>query len=112
MLSWLKHRRFLFLPQRFSSAVLVDELLSVRHRTLRQTRSGAGDAHASRQGLPLFRTLNESLHRCPQAQVRTFPFVMGDGGDGVWWIKMGCQKCRVQVTLERPNPAGTVMPAL
>src|SRR2546421_2046908 len=76
--------------QRFQSSSSVDQLLSRLSRTLRQTRSGAGDAHASGQPLPLFRTLSESLHRCPQARLRTFPLVVGAGGDAVWRVEKGC----------------------
>ena len=53
--------RFLFLPQRFQPTFSIDWLLLVRHKTLRQTRSGAGDADASGQDLPLFRALKKSL---------------------------------------------------
>src|SRR5260370_17630177 len=38
--------------------------------------------------------------------------VLGTRGKVVWWLKIGCQECRVQVTLDRTNPAGTLMPAL
>ena len=56
-LSRLKHGRFLLHRQRFSPTASIDQLLLGLGKTLRQTRSGAGDAHASRQNLPLFRTL-------------------------------------------------------
>src|SRR5258707_8254042 len=38
--------------------------------------------------------------------------VLGTRGKVVWWLKIGCQECRVQITLDRTNPAGTLMPAL
>src|SRR5947209_3346502 len=80
----LKAQGFLFQPQRFLSAsvVEVDKLLSVRSKTFEPTRSGTSQTHASGQRLPLIRTLLKDLHRGPQAQFRTFPFVMGDRGDG------------------------------
>jgi len=42
-------------------------------RTFGPTRSGTGKAHASGQGLPLIRTLDDSLMCGPQARLRTFP---------------------------------------
>src|SRR5258708_3030301 len=38
--------------------------------------------------------------------------VSGTRGKEVWWLKISCQECRVQITLDRTNPAGTLMPAL
>src|SRR5260370_41737296 len=38
--------------------------------------------------------------------------VWGSRGKVIWWLKIGCQECRVQVTLDGTNPAGTLMPAL
>lgn len=102
----------MYLPQRFSSPSSEDQLLLVRDRTLRQTRSGAGDAYTSGQDMPVFRTLLQDLYRCPQAQLRTFPLFMGDRGNGIWWIKKGNQQGRVQVTLDGSNATRTVMPAL
>src|SRR5260370_21386598 len=40
------------------------------------------------------------------------PVVLGARGKVGGWLKIGCQECRVQVTLDRTNPAGTLMPAL
>src|SRR5947209_7848061 len=37
---------------------------------------------------------------------------MGDGGDGVWWIKIGNQQGGIQVSLDGPNTTETVMPSL
>jgi len=82
--------------------------------TSRQTRSGSGTAKASGQDVPLIRALVYSLVCCPQARFRTFPGndVLGTRGDGIYWIKIGCQKGRVQVALHRPNSTGTGVPAL
>ena len=41
--------------------------------TFGQTRSGTRDTHASGQDLPLIRAFFDSLVRCPQARLRTFP---------------------------------------
>src|SRR5260221_14400720 len=38
--------------------------------------------------------------------------VSGTRGKVVWWLKISCQECRVQITLDRTNPEGTLMPAL
>ena len=32
---------------------------------------------------------------------------MGDGGDGVWWVKIGCQEGLVEVTLDGTDTART-----
>jgi hypothetical protein len=56
------------------------------------TRSGFGDAKASRQWLPLIRTLLQSLHLGSQAQFRTLPIFQGDGGDGVFRFQVGQQE--------------------
>jgi hypothetical protein len=86
MLPVLKQRGFGAVLPRFcfSPAGEEQQLLCGFARTLGQTRSGTGDAHASWQDLPLFRTLKHSLMCCPQARLRTFPGndVLGTRGDG------------------------------
>ena len=82
--------------------------------TLGQTRSGTGDAHASGQDLPLFRTLKHSLMCCPQARLRTFPGndILGTRGDGICWIEIGRQEGRIQIALHRPDATGALMKPL
>src|SRR5438876_2204297 len=38
--------------------------------------------------------------------------VLGTRGSKVWWVKIGGEKCRIEVTLDGANPACTLMPAL
>jgi len=73
-----------------------------------------GDADASGHGLPLSRALDESLVCCPQAGLPTFPVrvVPGTRGKRICWIQIGGQEGRVEVTLDRPDAAGTLVPAL
>ena len=90
------------------------QLLCGFARTLGQTRSGTGDAHASGHDLPLFRALLNSLMCCPQARLRTFPGndIPGTRGDGTYWIEIGRKKRRVQVALHRPDATRALVPAL
>lgn len=69
-----------------------EKLLSWVFKNFEPTRSGSGDAKASRQWLPLIRTLLQSLHLGSQAQFRTFPIFQGDGGDGVFRFQIGQQE--------------------
>ncbi len=82
--------------------------------TFGQTRSGTRDTHASGQDLPLIRAFFDSLVRCPQARLRTFPGndILGTRGGEFCWIKIGRQKRRVQIALHRPHATGALMPAL
>ncbi len=80
-------------------------------RTFKPTRSGTGSsafasshyAHASRQVLPLIRTLLKLLHHGLQARLRTFPDWLGDRGDRLLRFQVGQQEGRVQITLHRPT---------
>ena len=89
-------------------------------RTFEPTRSGTGSsafasshyAHASGQRLPLIRTLLKSLHHGSQARLRTFPDVLSDGGLCLLGFQVGQQKSRIQITLHRPTPTFTGVPAL
>ena len=75
-----------------------------------------GDTHASGQFLPLSRALDEVLVCCPQAGFSTFPTGgvprLGTRGKIVWWIQIGGQKRGVEVTLDRPDATGALVPAL
>ena len=84
----------------------------VDHKTSGQTRSGSGDTKALGQNLPRIRTLLDILYCCPQALLRTFPGLLGNRGDKSCWVKMGRQKCRVQIALHGPDATGTLMPTL
>src|SRR5262249_55446468 len=46
------------------------------------------------------------------SRLRTLPEILGKRGKEGLQIEMRRQKCRVQVALHRPNPAGARMPAL
>ena len=87
-------------------------------RTFEPTRSGTGSfsrsrqAHASRQVLPLIRTLLKPLDHGSQARLRTFPHLVGDRRDGLVGFQMSQQEGRVQIALHRPQSAGTRMPPL
>src|SRR5690349_6978313 len=72
-LPWLKRRGFLPTCQRFSSSSTEAELLLAARKTLRQTRSGSGNAKALGESFPRFSTLLHLLYCCPQARLRTFP---------------------------------------
>ena len=87
-------------------------LLQGAGKTFEQTRSGTRNAHALGQDLPRIRALDGCLYCCPQARLRTLPEVLGKRGKEGLEIQMSGQKCRVQVALHRPNPAGARMPAL
>src|SRR5215470_9540512 len=67
-----------------------------------------------RAGRTHSREWGASLVCCLQAQVRTLPIhrVLGTRGKEVWWVKVGCQECRVQVTLDRTYATGTVVKPL
>ena len=82
--------------------------------TLRQTRSGSGDAKASGQDLPLSRAFFESLLCCPQARFRTFPGyqVPGTRGQSIWCFEIGGQKRGIEVALDGANATGTLVPPL
>src|SRR5215471_16797516 len=89
-------------------------------RTFQPTRSGTGSpsfasshyAHASRQVLPLIRTLLQFLHHGLQARLRTFPVVLGDRGDGLFRFKVGEQEGRIEIALHWPTSTGAAMPTL
>ena len=87
-------------------------------RTLGQTRSGTGDAHASGHDLPLIRALGGSRDGCYQARLpahpSTFPGndILGTRGHGFYWNKIGSQKRGVEVALHRPDAARALVPAL
>jgi len=80
----------------------------------RPTRSGSGTTKASRQVLPLIRTLLGPLVCGLQARLRTFPEndSLGTRGDEMVCIQSGGQKRRIQVSLDRANATTTVMPTL
>ncbi len=84
----------------------------VAHKTSGQTRSGSGDTKALGRNPPRIRTLLDILYRCPQARLRTFPAILGNRGGKRSWVKIGRQKCRVQIALHGPYAAGTLMPTL
>jgi hypothetical protein len=75
-----------------------------------------GDAHASGHGLPLSRALEGLLVCCLQTGLPTFPTggvpLSGRRAKKICWVQIGGQKCRVEVPLDRPDAAGTPMPAL
>jgi len=43
--------------------------------------------------------LLEALHHGSQARLRTFPHVVGDRGDRLFWFQVSQQERRVQVPL-------------
>ena len=81
-----------FLWQRNASSLPLrrDRLLLSVDRTFQPTRSGTGSfsrshqPHASGQGLPLIRTLLQTLDHGLQARLRTFPVGLGDRGGVVF----------------------------
>src|SRR5207248_1851417 len=95
----------------FSAALEATELLRVACSTSGQTRSGTGHTHALGESFPRIRALNDILHCCPQARLRTLPFLLGNRGDKGSQIKMAGQKRRIEITLQWPNAAGALMPA-
>jgi hypothetical protein len=38
--------------------------------------------------------------------------VLGTRGKVIWWVKIGCQECRIEVTLDRTYATGTVVKPL
>ena len=84
--------------------------------TFGQTRSLSGDAEAARQRLPRTCALDGELVCCPQARLRTFPTggvpLSGTRGKQICWIQIGGQKRRVEVTLDRSDATGALVPAL
>ena len=87
-------------------------LLLEAAKTFGQTRSGTGHTHALGQDLPRIRTLDGCLYCCSRARLRTLPGSLGDRGKESLEMQMRRQKCRVQVTLHRPNPTGALVPSL
>ena len=82
----------MFLAQRFWPLDDDGMLLLRTPKTFEPTRSGSGDAEALGERFPRIRTLFERLHPGSQAQFCTFPFPVGDGGDGFSWVKIGKQR--------------------
>ena len=110
----LKQQGFLSQPQRFQRCPQgeVCWLLSVRRKTFWLTNSGSGQTKALGQGMPRFRSLDKTLHRSHHARFHTCPVRLGDGRETFCWIKKGQQTRRVEIALDRPDPARTLMPAL
>src|SRR5436190_16987194 len=108
----LESGRFLPTCHPFYAIMTIAQLLMVARKTFGQTRSGTGNTHALGQNFPRSRTLVDILYCCPQARLRTLPVPLGNRGDKGCAVEMGCQERRVQVTLDRPDAACTLMPPL
>lgn len=99
-------------PTLLVPALRVDKLLSWVFKTFEPTRSCSGNTKASRQDLPLIRTLIQSLHLGSQARLRALPRFGGDGGNEVFGVQKGQQAGAIQVPLGWTDATGAVMPAL
>lgn len=92
-------------------------MLSV-DRTFQPTRSGTGSfsrshqPHASGQGLPVIRTLLQTLDHGLQARLRTFPDGLGDRGGVGLQVEKRQQEGRVQIALYWSDAALALVPAL